>query len=38
VESSDGTLHAPTVGVPFSEGDILWVVGEKDNVAALMRA
>jgi CPA2 family monovalent cation:H+ antiporter-2 len=38
VESSDGSLHAPTVGVPFSEGDILWVVGEKDNVAALMKA
>jgi len=38
VESADGSLHAPTVGVPFSEGDILWVVGEKDNVAALMTA
>ena len=38
VESADGSLHAPTVGVPFSEGDILWVVGEKDNVSALMTA
>ena len=38
VESSDGKLHAPTAGVPFGTGDILWVVGEKDNVSALMHA
>ena len=29
------SLHKPDVNLPLNEGDILWVVGEKDNLAAL---
>jgi CPA2 family monovalent cation:H+ antiporter-2 len=36
VEQSDGNLHAPQVSVPFEEGDIVWVVGEKDDVKRLL--
>jgi CPA2 family monovalent cation:H+ antiporter-2 len=36
VEKSDGELHAPNIGVPFEEGDIVWVVGEKDDVKRLL--
>jgi CPA2 family monovalent cation:H+ antiporter-2 len=36
VEKGDGDLHAPNIGVPFEEGDIVWVVGEKDDVKRLL--
>lgn len=29
------SLHKPDVNLPLNEGDILWVVGEKDNLAVL---
>ena len=32
VEKSDGELHAPIPTMPFEEGDILWLVGEKEDV------
>ena len=36
VEKADGTLHTPDVHSPFEEGDILWVVGEKEDVERVM--
>ena len=36
VEKADGTLHTPDVHSPFEEGDILWVVGEKEDVEKVM--
>lgn len=36
VESEDGTLMVPDVNVPFKEGDVVWVVGEKDDVYQLV--
>lgn len=36
VESADDTsLRTPDVNVPLCEGDILWVVGEKDDLSRL---
>ncbi len=32
----DGTLFSPDVDSPLHEGDIVWVVGEKENVHALL--
>ena len=31
VESEDGTLMVPDVNAPLEEGDVVWVVGEKDT-------
>ena len=36
VETEDGELHSPDVHVPFSEGDVLWIVGERHDVATLL--
>ena len=36
VEKSDGELHVPDVTSPFEEGDILWIVGEKEDVEKVM--
>lgn len=36
VETEDGQLHTPDVHIPFAEGDILWLVGERHDVANLM--
>ena len=36
VEREDGTLVAPDVNVPFEEGDVVWVVGEKEDVYQLV--
>ena len=36
VESEDGTLMVPDASVPFKEGDVIWVVGEKDDVYQLI--
>ena len=36
VEREDGTLVTPDVNVPFEEGDVVWVVGEKEDVYLLV--
>ena len=36
VEKADGNLHTPDVTSPFEEGDILWIVGEKEDVEKVM--
>ena len=38
VEKEDGELHTPDVNIPFEEGDILWIVGEKEDVDRVMNA
>ena len=38
VEKEDGELHTPDVNIPFEEGDILWIVGEKEDVDKVMNA
>ena len=38
VEKSDGTLHTPDIKAPFEEGDILWIVGEKEDVEKVMES
>ena len=38
VEKPDGELHAPSVHFPFEVGDILWIVGEKEDVDKVMNA
>ena len=37
VETEDGQLHTPDVHVPFNDGDTLWIVGERQDVAALLK-
>mgnify|MGYP002619979208 CR=1 FL=1 len=36
VEKEDGELHAPDVSIPFEEGDVLWIVGEREDVERIM--
>ncbi len=36
VEQADGSLFSPDVDSPLHEGDVVWVVGEKENVHALL--
>ena len=36
VESEDGTLMVPDVNAPLEEGDVVWVVGEKEDVYQLV--
>ena len=36
VETADGDLHAPDAHIPFADGDIIWVVGERHDVATLL--
>lgn len=36
VESEDGTLMIPDVNAPLEEGDVVWVVGEKEDVYQLV--
>ena len=38
VEKEDGALHIPNVTIPFEDGDFLWIVGEKQDVEAMMGA
>ncbi|MEG2514404.1 MAG: TrkA C-terminal domain-containing protein, partial [Bacteroidaceae bacterium] len=35
LEHRNSTLKTPDVNVPFEEGDIVWVVGEKESIKAL---
>ena len=34
VEKEDSTLMTPDINVPFTEGDVVWVVGERKKVTA----
>ena len=36
VEKVDGALHTPDQHIPFEEGDVLWIVGEKEDVERVM--
>lgn len=36
VERGDETLHAPAPNEPFAEGDVIWVVGENEDVHQLI--
>ena len=36
VERGEEILMAPDVNAPFEEGDVLWVVGEKEDVYRLV--
>ena len=36
VEKVDGALHTPDLHIPFEEGDVLWIVGEKEDVERVM--
>ena len=36
VEREDGTLMVPDVNVPLVEGDVVWVVGENEDVYRLI--
>lgn len=36
VERGDNELHAPAPNEPFREGDVVWVVGENDDVYRLV--
>lgn len=36
VERANDVLKTPDVNIPFEEGDIVWVVGEKDDVYKLI--
>lgn len=36
IERENGILMAPNVNIPFEEGDIIWIVGEKENVYQLI--
>lgn len=35
VETAGGKLHLPAIDIPFIAGDVIWVVGQKDDVAIL---
>lgn len=36
VEKEDSTLMTPDINLPFTEGDVVWVVGERDDVYRLL--
>lgn len=36
VERGDESLHAPNVREPFNVGDVMWIVGERSDVARLL--
>ena len=36
VEKRDGELHVPDITAPFEDGDVLWIVGEKEAVEKVM--
>ena len=36
IENEDGALMVPDVNVPLVEGDVVWVVGEKEDVYQLI--
>ena len=38
VERGDGTLHAPAPAEPFLEGDVVWIVGESNDVRRLVKS
>lgn len=38
IERDDESLHDPTPNEPLMKGDVLWVVGETEDVARLLEA
>ena len=38
VDRGDGTLHAPVPAEPFLEGDVVWIVGESNDVRRLVKS
>ncbi len=36
IEKTDGDLFTPNIDDPLKEGDVVWVVGEKENVYSLL--
>ena len=36
VEKQDGDLHVPDAHIPLESGDVLWIVGEKQDIDVLM--
>ena len=38
VEHADGELRIPDVHEPFADGDVIWVVGERKDILALLKA
>ena len=36
IEKEHGRMFAPNVKIPFEEGDVVWVVGEQENVHRLL--
>ena len=36
LEKPDGELFSPNIDDPLKEGDVVWVVGEKENVYSLL--
>lgn len=38
IETHDGKLYQPAVDIPFADGDVVWVVGQKDDVLTLLNA
>ena len=36
VEKQDGDLHVPDAHIPLEPGDVLWIVGEKQDIDVLM--
>lgn len=38
VETPDGRLYQPSADIPFAVGDVVWVVGQRDDVGALLHA
>ena len=38
VEDSDGEIRIPNTAKPFSEGDVIWVVGERNDIQELLKS
>ena len=36
VEKPDGQLHSPDIKMPFAAGDVVWIVGEKNDVSTVL--
>ena len=36
VEKPDGQLHSPDIKIPFAVGDVVWIVGEKNDVSTVL--
>ena len=36
IEKPDGALHVPNATLPLEDGDVVWIVGERKDIEALM--